>query len=578
MLTSQAREILGGVETVIVDEIHAVARPSAAPTRADARAARRRCAATPGAAIGLSATQRPLEEVGRFLVGAGRARSRSSMPASARRSTSRSIVPVETWSSPTATDDSIRWTPVTGGEATRALDLAGDLPRLLELVREHRSTIIFVNSRAAGRAPRAAPERARQRRRRDDADRDEIARAHHGSLAREERRDVEELLKAGAAAVPRRDVVARARHRHGRGRPRRPGRVARSRSRAACSASAARATGRRHLQGPHLPEVPRRPARVRRRRRAHARRARSSRPVVPRNPLDVLAQQIVAIAATPSDELARRRARTRSSRARTPTPSSRATLLENVLDMLAGRYPSERVRRAAPAHRLGPRRRHDPRAQGRAPPRGHQRRARSPTAACSASSCPTAARVGELDEEMVYEARPGQTFLLGASTWRIEEIDARPRHRHPGARRPGALPVLAAATASAARRSSASAIGAFCALGRRPGRPRRCCATTTTSTSCAAATCSTTCASSRRRRASSRRPDDRRRALPRRDRRLAAVHPLARSAAASTRRGRSRSARRSATSSASSPTRSGPTTGSSSTSPTPTSRPAPTAS
>ena len=93
--------------------------------------------------------------------------------------------------------------------------------------------------------------------------------------------------------------------------------------------------------------------------------------VVPRNPLDVLAQQIVAMAAAGEEwsvpelhELVRRAY---------PFAELSRELLDNVLDMLDGRYPSEEFARAAAADRLGPRGGHDPRAQGRAPARGHQR-------------------------------------------------------------------------------------------------------------------------------------------------------------------------------------------------------------
>ena len=116
--------------------------------------------------------------------------------------------------------------------------------------------------------------------------------------------------------------------------------------------------------------------------------------VVPRNALDVLAQQIVAIAVAARARrglaaTTRRRRRGGGARRRRGLPVDELhalvtrtysyaelsrELLENVLDMLDGRYPSQRVRRAARAHRVGPPRGHDPRAQGRAPAGGRQRR------------------------------------------------------------------------------------------------------------------------------------------------------------------------------------------------------------
>ena len=160
--------------------------------------------------------------------------------------------------------------------------------------------------------------------------------------------------------------------------------------------------------------------------------------VVPRNPLDVLAQQIVAMAASsedplPVDQIAAMLARTHSF-----AELSRAQL-ENVLDMLDGRYPSEEFGELRPrivwdrvAARSG-------RARAPAPWRSRTP-ARSPTAACSRVNLPDGRRVGELDEEMVYEARPGQVFLLGASSWRIEEITRDRVVVTPAPGVPGAVP------------------------------------------------------------------------------------------------------------------------------------------
>ena len=185
---------------------------------------------------------------------------------------------------------------------------------------------------------------------------------------------------------------------------------------------------------------------------------------------------------------------------------------------------------------------------------------------------PDGRRVGELDEEMVYEARAGQIFLLGASTLADRGDHPRPRHRH--ARRPGvpgAVPVLARRGRRPPRRArpgdrrvlprggrrGARAAG----RGVRPRPPRR------------RRTSSPTCASSRRRPASF--PPTRRSSSSASATRSAtgASASSRRSAAASTPPGAWRSRRGSATSSTSRPTRSGPTTGSSSTSPTPTRRP-----
>src|SRR3954447_16944665 len=184
MLTSQAREMFDEVEAVIVDEIHAVAstkrgahlaltleRLSAQSSREVQR-------------IGLSATQNPLEEVGRSLVGPQR--TCTIVDTGVRKPLDVRIqVPVESMVEP---DGGADLDPLAGGEATRRSIWPAIYPELLRLVQEHRSTIVFVNNRrGAERLALRLNELAER----------EIARSHHGSLAREERLVVEEMLKAG---------------------------------------------------------------------------------------------------------------------------------------------------------------------------------------------------------------------------------------------------------------------------------------------------------------------------------------------------------------------------------------------
>ncbi len=260
----------------------------------------------------------------------------------------------------------------------------------------------------------------------------EIARAHHGSLAREERTKVEELLKAGelpclvatsslelgidmgavdlVLQIESPKSVARGLQRIGRA-GHGVGEVSRGRifpkfrgDLLECAVVA-----RRMHEGLIEPTV------------------------VPRNALDVLAQQIVAIAvaAEPTKAQAENGASEDTGvsveelHALVTSTHSYAELsrelLENVLDMLDGRYPSkefgelrarivwDRVAGTIRARR-GSRQLAIANA-GTIPDRG-----------LYAVTLPDGRRVGELDEEMVYEARPGQAFLLGASTWRIEEI------------------------------------------------------------------------------------------------------------------------------------------------------------
>src|SRR6185295_5798965 len=192
MLTSQAREMFRGVEAVIIDEIHAVA---ATKRGAHLALTLERLAALNDdrdpQRIGLSATQNPLEEVGRFMVGPRR--TAKVVDAGVRKPLDLQIhVPVESMVEPDqgtpGSDPLDPLDPVAGGEATRRSIWPALYPELLRLVREHRSTIIFVNNRrGAERLALRLNELAEQ----------DIARAHHGSLAREERVVVEEMLKAG---------------------------------------------------------------------------------------------------------------------------------------------------------------------------------------------------------------------------------------------------------------------------------------------------------------------------------------------------------------------------------------------
>src|SRR5579862_326713 len=149
MLTSRARELLGDAEAVIIDEIHAVAATKRGAHLAltlerleELRGGR------PLQRIGLSATQRPLDEVGRFMVGPTRAV--TIVDAGVTRSLDLQIrVPVESMVEPDADPVAGPLEPLVGGEATRRSIWPAIYPELLELVRSHRSTIVFVNSRRA---------------------------------------------------------------------------------------------------------------------------------------------------------------------------------------------------------------------------------------------------------------------------------------------------------------------------------------------------------------------------------------------------------------------------------------------
>lgn len=432
LLTSRARENLRSVETLILDEVHAVAGTKRGAHLALSVERLERLVEGSFQRIGLSATQRPLEEIGRFvsggreieLVDAGRAKELDL----------EIVVPVEDMRElPSNASLDQRQYESADSYITPGLETGGNsiwpsiYPEILRLVREHRSTIVFVNNRRL--AERLAL-------RLNDLAEEEIARAHHGSIAREQRTQIEELLKAGeipclvatsslelgidmgavdlVIQVESPKSVARGLQRVGRA-GHELGAVSKGRFfpkfRADLLESAV--VAKRMLEGA-IEET-----------------------AIPRNPLDVLAQQIVAICAEEEisvddlHELVRRAY---------PFADLSRVQLENVLDMLAGRYPSDEFAE------LRPRIVWDRTAGLIRAREGAQR-----LAVQNAGTIPDrglfgvhlvegGGRVGELDEEMVYEARAGQVILLGASSWRIEEITRDRVLVSPAPGIPGAVP------------------------------------------------------------------------------------------------------------------------------------------
>jgi ATP-dependent Lhr-like helicase len=481
MLTSRAREFLTRVEWAIVDEIHAVAQTKRGAhlaltlERLD-HLARGGDPAAPGLQrIGLSATQRPLEEVGRFLVGTGR--KCRIVDTGVRKPLDLKIqVPVDDMREPGAHDighSAIETVGTAGGggdmigvgadplagtgfgddpnAATRRSIWPAIYPELLELVRAHTSTIIFVNARRA--AERLAV-RLNELAGEDGAPAD-IARAHHGSLAREERLIVEDMLKSGQLPC----LVATSSLELGIDMGA-VDLVLQVESPKSVTAGLQRIGRAGHNVGdvskgrifPKFRADLLECAVVAKRMRA----AEIETTVIPRNPLDVLAQQIVAMVSSPPigedgkaesssgddgpggeewpvpalHELVRRA----HPYAELPRP-----LLDQVLDMLDGRYPSEEF------SELRPRIVWDRVADTIRARKGSRQLAITnagtiPDRGLYGVHLPDGRRVGELDEEMVYEARPGQTFLLGASTWRIEEITRDRVIVTPAPGAPGALP------------------------------------------------------------------------------------------------------------------------------------------
>jgi ATP-dependent Lhr-like helicase len=461
MLTSRAREMFAGVEAVIVDEIHAVA-DSKRGAHLALTLERLELMARADAVqrIGLSATQSPLEEIGRYLVGPGR-KVRILDAGSRKQLDLRIEVPVESMTEPapstagTADEPPAGGSlePLVGGEATRSSIWPAIYPELLRLVREHTSTIVFVNNRrAAERVALRLNELAAQGQEGEaSSPAQEIARAHHGSLAREERTKLEELLKAGElpclvatsslelgidmGAV---DLVLQIES---------PKSVARGLQRIGRAGHGVEQVSRGRIFPKFRGDLLECAVVVR---RMHEGLIEPT--VVPRNALDVLAQQIVAIAvasepprsgapggpdaaagAVSVDELHALVTRTYSY-----SELSRE-LLENVLDMLDGRYPSQEFGELR-ARIVWDRLAGTIRAR-----RGSRQLAIAnagtiPDRGLYAVTLPDGRRVGELDEEMVYEARPGQAFLLGASSWRIEEITRDRVIVTPAPGAPGAVP------------------------------------------------------------------------------------------------------------------------------------------
>ena len=414
LLTSQARETLRGIETVILDEVHAVAGTKRGAHLALSLERLESLVERPFQRIGLSATQRPLAEIGRFV--AGSEREIELVDAGTRKELDLEVVvPLEDMRELGSTAD-LSVPPLADGvelgvgveQSSRSI-WPSIYPAILELVRQHRSTIVFVNNRRL--AERLAL-------RLNELAEEEIARAHHGSLAREQRIVVEELLKAGQipclvatsslelgidmGAV---DLVIQVES---------PKSVARGLQRVGRAGHDLHSVSRGRIFPKFRADLLECAVVARAMREGAIEETR-----IPRNTLDVLSQQIVAICA--DEEVSVDDLHTLVCRAYPFSDLSRAQL-ENVLDMLAGRYPSDEFAELRPRivwdrtagivrGRTGARRLAVTNA-GTIPDRG----------LFGVHLVGDGGRVGELDEEMVYEAREGQTFLLGASTWRIEDI------------------------------------------------------------------------------------------------------------------------------------------------------------
>ena len=414
LLTSQAREILRGVEHVILDEVHAIAATKRGSHLALSLERLSHLADRDPQRIGLSATQRPLSAIGAFLGGVGR--DVEIVDAGARKELDLEvIVPVDDMARMgDAMDvDEAPGGPAAGPEARHSI-WPSIHPRLLELIRAHRSTLIFVNSRRL--AERLAA-------RLNDLAGEELVRAHHGSVAREQRLQIEEDLKQGRlpalvatsslelgidmGAI---DLVVQIEA---------PPSVASGMQRIGRAGHQVGEPSVGKIFPKFRGDLVEAAVVVERMKAGQIEETR-----IPRNPLDVLAQQLVAICAHDRwtvDGLHRLVTGAESFR-----DLSREQLT-GVLDMLTGRYPSDEFSDLKP--RMVWDRQTDEVAS---------RNDARVVAITSGGTIPDRGlygvflpgddagrggrRVGELDEEMVYESRVGETFMLGASTWRIEEI------------------------------------------------------------------------------------------------------------------------------------------------------------
>ena len=466
LLTSQARESLRHVSTVIIDEIHAVAGSKRGAHLAISMERLDELLAKPVQRIGLSATVQPLDEVARFLGGSHPVTVVA--PPSDKRIEVSVAVPVADMSQP-ASDPADPHAVIAAGPQERASVWPHVERSIVDLIEQHASTLVFVNSRRLAERVTARINEIHDEDRPNERAADNptgaitsaefrmppaaaagasgtsksinpssaLARAHHGSVSKQQRTIIESELKAGrlkavvatsslelgidmgsldlVIQVEAPPSVASGLQRVGRaghsvGRPSRGVIFPKHRADLLATTVIAERMRRRELE----------PTRI------------------PSNPLDVLAQQIVAAVSMddwPVCDLLRLIRRAASYRA---LPESAFTA---TLDMLAGKYPSDAFAE------LRPRVIWDRTTDTLSTRPGAQR-----LAVTSGGTIPDrglfpvfvigerGTRIGELDEEMVYESRVGDIFALGASSWRIEEITHDRVQVSPAPGMPGRLP------------------------------------------------------------------------------------------------------------------------------------------
>ena len=448
MCTSAARETLVGVETVIIDEIHAMAATKRGAHLMLTLERLEEITEKPPQRIGLSATQRPLEEVAEFLGGfsqPGVRRPVQIVDAGIRKTLEVEVViPVEDMSGlGRPTNEAPSSLAGSGMGDSRSSIWPSIYPEILKRILANRTTIIFCNARrAAERLAAKLNELAVEEGVPGIVDAEsglmveELVKAHHGSLAREQRVVIEDQLKRGDL----RAIVATSSLELGIDmgavdlviQVESPGAVSRGLQRIGRAGHQVGEPSRGSIFPKHRGDLLEAAVVTRRMIDGAIETTQYLR-----NPLDVLAQQIVAHLAAVEEcsvrevtDLVRRCAN---------FAEISDDLMSNVLDLLSGRYPSEEFSELRPRI-VWDRVNNSLRARD-----GSKRLAVTsggtiPDRGLFGVFLPDGTRVGELDEEMVYESRPGETFVLGASTWRIEDITFERVTVTPAPGQPGKMP------------------------------------------------------------------------------------------------------------------------------------------
>jgi len=442
LLTSRAREMLAGIRTVIVDEIHAVAGTKRGAHLAVSLDRLDMLLDAPAQRVGLSATVRPVQQVARFLAG-GRPVT-VEQPPSTKQIDVDVVVPVPDMAAMgQATDD---LTGKAAGEVNRSSIWPHVEERVVDLIESHRSTIVFANSRRlAERLTARLNEIHSERHSTDLAGLREsaealgspaqaiaasgaslgappvLAKAHHGSVSREQRALVEDELKTGRLPA----VVATSSLELGIDMGA-VDLVVQVESPPSVASGLQRIGRAGHQVGApsHGVMFPKfrgdlvSAAVVAARMRVGAIESLST----VANPLDIAAQQIVAICAMDPISVEDLLALLRRS---APFAGLGRGALEAILDMLSGRYPSEQFAELRPRitwDRTTGLLTGRPGAQKLAVTSGGTIPDRGLFGVFLAGGDGPGRRVGELDEEMVYESRVGDVFALGSSSWRIVDI------------------------------------------------------------------------------------------------------------------------------------------------------------